>query len=416
MTKSSSRYYQSILQEHWALLFLAGAIFVPITIFLIFVSSEKPSPNLPSWSSTNSLVEITPFSILDDFNQDSLIAAVEGSISYYKRFSPDHSFRFGKDLVTAEHLCHSLEEFRDKVVELGPSQELSNYVISNYRFYKSSGSKILFTGYFEASLNGSLTRTDVFQYPLYKKPSDLAILETSDFPQLASVASSTTQIRVRVTEDNRILPYYSRKEIDTDNVLANRGLELVWTDSIVDAFFLQIQGSGVVTLPDASQLRLGYAEKNGHPYRPIGKLLIDQGLLTRENVSMQSIKKYLQSHPEGVDDVLNYNPSYVFFRETPHGPLGNIEVPLTPMRSIATDYRLFPKGSLAFVRTKIPEFDASNNIIAQHAIGRFVLNQDTGGAIRGPGRVDLFTGNGPTSELVAGHLNQSGELYFLVKR
>jgi len=211
-----------------------------------------------------------------------------------------------------------------------------------------------------------------------------------------------------------VVPYYERSAIDTEGVLEGRAEVLAWVEDPVDIFFLQIQGSGKVYLDNGEVINVGYQTTNGQPYRSIGKLLIDEEKISVEEMSMQKIREYLHNHPEEIDTVLNHNPSYVFFTIEPDGPLGNINVKLTPGRSIALDRRIFPKAALAFIQTEKPVIDSTGQIHSWLPFTRFALNQDTGGAIRGPGRADLFWGNGPYAEIAAGHLKHTGELYFLV--
>ena len=185
-------------------------------------------------------------------------------------------------------------------------------------------------------------------------------------------------------------------------------------DDRIDLFFLHIQGSGKLYMDNGDSLNVHYNSPNGRPYRSIGKLLIDSGAIAREEMSMQAIKKYLRENPDTVDDILNANPSYVFFNTEKEGPIGSIGVQLTPGRSIATDRRIFPKAALAFIQTRKPLVDGDGLISQWSRFNRFVVNQDTGGAIRGPGRADLFWGNGPYAELAAGYMQHPGMLYFLV--
>jgi membrane-bound lytic murein transglycosylase A len=215
-------------------------------------------------------------------------------------------------------------------------------------------------------------------------------------------------------EGRRLVPYWTRAEIDAGR-LDGRGLELAWARDPVDVFFLEIQGSGTLRLPDGREVRIGHAASNGRPYRAIGRLLIDEREMVPEAVSMQSLRAWLAAHPAERARVLHYNESYVFFRRLDGPPLGNLGVPVTPGRSIATDARLFPSGALAFIRAEQP-VRAPDGRIDWRPLARFVLNQDTGGAIRGPGRVDLFWGRGEQAELAAGLMKQPGQLYFLVPR
>ena len=215
-------------------------------------------------------------------------------------------------------------------------------------------------------------------------------------------------------EGRRLVPYWTRGEIE-EGRLTGRGLELAWARDPVDVFFMEIEGSGTLRLPDGRDVRVGYAAQNGRPYRSIGRLLIDEGRLAPEAVSAQAIRAWLAGHPEERARVLRHNASYVFFRRLDGAPLGSLGVPVTPERSIATDHRLFPLAALAFVRTERP-VQGPGGRIEWRPLRRFVLNQDTGGAIRGPGRLDLFWGRGPAAELAAGLTRHPGTLYFLVPK
>ncbi|HQM91525.1 MAG TPA: MltA domain-containing protein, partial [Syntrophales bacterium] len=215
-------------------------------------------------------------------------------------------------------------------------------------------------------------------------------------------------------ENGELVPYYSREEIDGAGALENRGLEIAWFADPVDIFFLHIQGSGMICPAGGSCFQVSYAQSNGRAYRSIGKLLIDSGKATRESLSMQGIRKTLRDNPDQLREILYYNESYVFFRTVGEGPVGSIGVALTGGRSIATDPAVFPRGALAFVKTRKPEIGPKGDIRSWVPFSRFVLNQDAGGAITGAGRVDLFCGRGREAEIAAGHLREEGELYFLV--
>jgi membrane-bound lytic murein transglycosylase A len=211
-----------------------------------------------------------------------------------------------------------------------------------------------------------------------------------------------------------VVPYYNRNEIANSKVLEGRARKLAWIKDPVDLFFLQIQGSGKIYLDNGNTINVHYNDTNGHPYRSIGKLLLDEGKISREEMSMQKIREYLHSHPEEAENILNYNPSYVFFKIEKDGPLGCLNVKLTPGRSIALDRRIFPLPALTFVETQKPLINAAGQIHAWTNFGRFVLSQDTGGAIRGPGRADLYWGSGSYAEIAAGHMQHPGRLYFLI--
>ena len=217
-------------------------------------------------------------------------------------------------------------------------------------------------------------------------------------------------------EGNKVVPYYSRRLIEEESVLAGKGLEMAWLKDPLDVAFLHIQGSGRLRLRDGNELLVHYRASNGRPYRSIGRYMIEKGFVKREEISMQAIRKYLTENPEVLDDVLNYNPSYVFFQQVENGPLGSIGVLLTPGRSIALDSRVFPRGALGFIVCEKPSLNEQREIVGWTKFSRFVVNQDTGGAIKGAGRADIFWGSGPYAELTAGHLRHEGDLYILIKK
>ncbi|MDB5407183.1 MAG: murein transglycosylase [Rhodospirillales bacterium] len=262
----------------------------------------------------------------------------------------------------------------------------------------------LFTGYYEAELHGSRLRDGKFTTPLLKRPPDLVMVELGLFRP----AWRGERIAGRV-EAGQLKPYASRAEIER-GALAQRKLELFWVDDPVDAFFLQIQGSGRVILTDGSVVQLGYDGQNGQAYVPIGRLLADRGLLPREDVSMQSIRAWLAGHPDDAAALMNENPSYVFFRELHgDGPLGAQGVVLTPGRSLAVDRSFLALGVPLWL-------DAADPAEARGRLRRLVIAQDTGGAIRGPVRGDVFWGYGAAAAARAGTMKDRGSYYMLLPR
>ena len=349
----------------------------------------------------------------DDMNDDGLEHSIAMSLSYLKKIPVERQFVFGEDRYTTAHLMRSLQFFLDYVQARPDAAEMKKFIRSNYLVYRSVGrddnGEVLFTGYYEPHLRGSRQRTEVYRYPIYAHPPDLIRIDLSRFKE--KYAGETIMARYA---DQQVMPYYDRSEIDSGGVLKGKADVLVWVADPVDVFFLQIQGSGKVYMGNGDVLNVHYHTSNGRPYRSIGKLLIDQQKISVDDMSMQKIREYLNTHPDEMEDVFNYNPSYVFFQIEPDGPLGNISVKLTPGRSIALDWRIFPKAALCFIETEKPVIDGGGQIQTWRRFSRFAMNQDTGGAIRGPGRADIFWGNGPYAEIAAGHLKHPGLLYFLV--
>jgi membrane-bound lytic murein transglycosylase A len=272
-----------------------------------------------------------------------------------------------------------------------------------YQVFNPDGSaQGLITGYYEPKLAGSRVKTKRFRYPLYAPPDDLLIIDLSEvYPQLKDL-----RLRGRL-QGKRIVPYYNRADIDAGRAQL-RGRELFWVDDAVELFFLQIQGSGRIELPDGALVKIGYAEQNGHPYISIGKKLVEMGELKIEEASMQGIKNWAERYPKKLDALLAQNPSYVFFRELPDGlsaPLGALGVPLTEGYSIAVDARTIPLGAPAFLATTFPN--------TAEPLNRLMLAQDTGGAIKGAVRADYFWGFGEQAGAQAGRMKQSGQLWVL---
>jgi len=267
------------------------------------------------------------------------------------------------------------------------------------------GQEGLVTGYYEPLLRGSRTPDARYRYPLHARPDDLVVVD------LATVYPELKNLRLRGRlEGNRVVPYFTRGDIDAGKA-PTRGLELAWVDDPIELFFLQVQGSGRLQLENGETMRIGYADQNGHPYRSIGRWLIDQGELTLDKASMQGIKDWARRNPQRLNELLAANPSYVFFRELANqtgGPLGSLGVPLTDERSIAVDPAAIPLGAPIWLATTQP--NASEPLI------RLTLAQDTGSAIRGNVRADFFWGFGEQAGRRAGAMKQKGRMWILLPK
>ncbi len=349
----------------------------------------------------------------DDMLYDGLEHSILKSIEYLKKISSDRPFKFGDDYFTASHMIRSFEYFLSFIQTKPSKKDLNYFIKSNYLVYQSTGrdgrEEVFFTGYYEPLFQGRLNQDAEYKIPILTIPDDLIKIDLSPF----SEKYKGEKITGRLT-DRTVVPYYDRREISHTEVLEGKSRQLAWLKDPVDLFFLQIQGSGRICLDNGDTINVHYHATNGQPYRSIGKLLIDTDKIPRSEMSMQKIREYLNDHPEEIEDVLNYNPSYVFFKIEEDGPLGCLNVKLTPGRSIALDKLIFPLPSLAFIETKKPLVNADGQIHEWTDFNRFVSSQDTGGAIRGPGRADLFWGNGKYARIAAGHMQHTGKLYFLV--
>lgn len=260
----------------------------------------------------------------------------------------------------------------------------------------------LITGYYQPVLKGAKTASERYPVPLYKVPADLITVNLSSlFPDL-----KYKRVRGRV-QGQTLIPYYSRAEIEQlqSPLLGN---ELLWVNDPVEAFFLQVQGSGIVELESGERIPVGYADQNGHPYQSIGKVLVERGELTASEASMQGIKTWGQQHPDQLQGLLNANPSYVFFKLLPtglSGPLGALGVPLTPARSIAVDPFYIPLGAPVYMATTYPYPDSDK------PLQQLMVAQDTGGAIKGGVRADIYWGDGEAAGKLAGSMRQQGQLW-----
>lgn len=351
----------------------------------------------------------------DDLFFDSLEQSILQSISYYNKMPSDKLFVFGNDSYDTVHMLKTLLAFQTFIQQNPERDDLNNYIRDNFTVYKSEGNKetgeVLFTGYYEPSLKGSLKKHGAYQYPVFAQPDDHVMINLRQFSDHKAFRRT---IVGRHTDENTVVPYYTRSEIGNGDILKDKAKILAYVDSAIDLFFLEIQGSGIIYLDDGSFIRVHYHTKNGHSYKSIGAYLIHNNSIPREEMSMQRIREYLEEHPEEITTIFNYNTSYVFFRLEDGGPYGCYNAVVTPERSIATDKRRFPACGLAFIKTQKPLINGDAEISSWVDFGRFVLNHDTGGAIKGGGRADIFKGNGEYAEIAAGHMKHTGDLYFLV--
>ena len=374
--------------------------YVPLVVLLVAESNVLGEP-----------VPTQAAAISDDLDRESLRVAIRHSVSYLERLPPDRVVGEQPRRFTAREILDTLLVF-EKLLDRWDCRECWTKEF-NERFElipsaeDAASLQVLFTGYYQPVIDGSMTPTADYRHPIYGKPADMITAE-----QVTLTPAATTEKVVGRLEGENFVPYYSRREIDDFGSLRGRGYEIAWVKDPIDLFFLHIQGSGILKLPDGRRVGVGYAAQNGLAYRSIGRLLIDDRKVPQEEMSMQRLRRYLGEHPEEMSEILAYNESYVFFRFV-EGPLGSLEVPVTAGRSIATDLWLFPKGALAFIETQEPVVDDAGRLVGWKPFSRIVLNQDAGGAIRGFQRVDLFFGTGEQAAAAAGYMNSRGKLFFV---
>jgi membrane-bound lytic murein transglycosylase A len=381
----------------------ASAILI-LTMSIVVGCSTAPKPEAPATTALQPVLLPAQFTDLPGWNDDPLNEVWPAFLQTCQALKARDNWRVACDQAQqlkspdpASLRAYFVQFFEVKRVQ-SPEGQTSGLV----------------TGYYEPLLRGQRQRVGRFQTALHAVPDDLLPLQLEQrFPELKH-----QRVRGRLSSNAQgratVIPYYTRAELLSGaGQTALQGKEIVWVDDPVEAFFLQVQGSGRVQLPDGSVLRLAYADTNGHIYRSIGRVLVDRGVMTLEQASMQSIKAWAQANPDKVDELLNSNPSYVFFREEalpdPRiGPRGSLGVPLTPRRSIAVDPRFIPLG--------VPVFLSTTHPLSQQPLRQLVMAQDTGGAIRGAVRADFFWGFGTEAGEQAGKMKQSGEMWVLLPK
>ncbi|WP_373035961.1 murein transglycosylase A [Sulfurimonas sp.] len=292
--------------------------------------------------------------------------------------------------------------YSELCLKANDTQDYKAFFEREFNVYKiasdDASSEGLLTGYYEPSLKGSLTKKEPYIYPVYGEPNDLVSVDLSSiYPDLKNY-----RLRGRI-EGKKLVPYFTREETKEEKLDAD---VICYTDSIIDLFFLEVQGSGRVNLDNGESIFIGYANQNGYKYSSIGKYLIEKGEIAKENISLQSIRAWFEEHPDRVDEVLNYNKSVVFFREKNHAASGSLGVILTPERSCAVDRNYIPLGSMLFLDAKINKKNVS----------RIVMAEDTGGAIKGSLRADMFFGSSPEAEATAGELKSPLNLWIFLPK
>ena len=344
----------------------------------------------------------------DDLDTASLTMAIDRSLHYYEGAGRDQTFRIVDRFVGASQMKETLIAFRGILQSNASVEQKKKRIAGEFMVLRASGEAgdgaILFTGYYEPLLEGSLIRTDKYKYPLYRPP-----------PDIVTEKISKNETRISRKENGQSVPYYTRREIDVDGVLRGKGLELIWVSDPVELNSLHIQGSGKIKLEDGTMLTVSYAQNNGRPFRSVTRVMMDQNRIDQSDTSYRNFKTWLKGKSDQeLYQILSYNERYIFFRFVDREPVGSIGEPVTPDRSIATDPDYFPQGALAFIRLRKPVLDDEGKVTGRVAFSRFVLNQDKGSAIKGPGRVDLFCGFGNKAQATAGSLKEKGELYFLL--
>ena len=374
--------------------------------------------DLESFSGPATLADLKGFA--DDLDRASLEKAIMNQLQAMFEQELSTPVRLGAFTLTRGRLVETLEAFLEILQRDLPFEEFNKKISEEFVLYrvgkgKGENKKMLFTGYYRPVIQASPVRTSLYRYPIYQMPEQgLRQVKYKNGIQLIGTHTGIKQIRESSSEK----PWrrFTREKIDREGALQGQGLEVAWLKDDLERFFLHIQGSGMLEFPDGSRQGVGYQGSNQYSYTGIGKLMIRDGVIDISQGSMQGIKKYFIDNPQDISKYLYQNKRYIFFTLSDDGPRGSGGGELVGGRSIATDKSIYPAGGLAFIRVKQPVLDENNKIVRWQPVSRFVVDQDTGSAIRGPGRADLFFGTGQKAGAKAGHYHERGEVYYLIKR
>ena len=355
----------------------------------------------------------TPEIFDDDLDQASLRKVILSQLETMEFTDPSKIERLGDLMVRHGWLKETLTSFLNLTNENLPPKEFSQRLREEfiiYRVGKGKYKQVLFTGYYAPMMEASRIRTKKYRYPIYRLP------EPSSRPQLIG-HSTNYKIHESSVPNAQTWRKYTRRQIDGERILAGRGLEIAWLENDVDRFFLHIQGSGQLQFRDGTSMGAHFAGVNDYQFGGLGKHMIKDGVIDLVQGSMQGIKKYFKEHPEDIQKYLFRNKRYVFFKLSSKGnPRGSGGGELLGGRSIATDKKVYPAGGLAFVKLRKPILNDKNEIVQWEKFSRFVVDQDTGDAIRGKGRADFYFGMGDRAGAKAGHFHEWGDVFYIVKR
>ncbi len=351
-------------------------------------------------------LELVPFGEIPDFDlpdaarRGEIVEAIGRSLNYLRK--PSAKASYPVQAFTHERTIRTLEALRDLLGSVEDQAALQQAILDRFDVFRSVGwngeGDVLFTGYYSPVFDASRTRAGPYQYPLYRRPPDLVI---EDGRPLG-----------RRRTDGTPEPYPTRRQIEEGRLLEGKGLELAWLRDPFEAYIVHVQGSAILRLSEGGELRVGYHGKTDRPYASVAEVLLRDGKITKKQRSLQGLRAHFRQHPEDLSS-LHLNESYVFFTESQGGPFGSLNERVSGYVSLALDRNVFPRGAPCFADTQIP-IDATGETL--RPFRQFMLNQDTGGAIRSAGRADIYTGIGEQAEAIAGQAQQVGRLYFLLLR
>ena len=386
-------------------------ILLPVFLFVVTFTFSCKTPtketkipyDRPLPPGASALRKITDPLEIPDFtlgclNLTNLREAIDHSRNYLRK--PSSRQFFPVSGITHSQALESLDAFAELLDSGLRGPQLNQAIRNRFDIYMSIGcddnGTVLFTGYYTPIFNGSLTRTEQFKYPLYEQPDDL-------------IKEPTGEIIGRKMPDGTFTPYPPRAVIEDSRML--RGKEIAWLSDPFEAYIAHVQGSAKLQLPDGKMTTIGYAANNGHEYESVAQALVKDGRISGDKISLSAMIDYFKRYKDQVAMYIRRNPRYVFFTKEGGPPLGCLNEPVTTFRSIATDKTIFPRASLTFITTTLPQ--AMGTTVVNQLYSGFALDQDAGGAIRAPGRCDVYMGVGDMAGKLAGQTYQEGRLYYL---
>ena len=393
------------------------------------LKAQPSAPGSPVELSTPA-VKAPPLRLLSEselpFFEDSfkskagLVKAAKKTLAYLEKRKGPRYIRIGERDYAPAALADSVTELLRILKSSATADELNARILESFDVFQSVGSdgagKVVFSSYYQPTLAASLKKSSNYPYPLYRRPSDMVEADLGAFDK----KFGDDVLIGRVDKDRRLVPYFARADIDIRKALKGKGLEIACLQNKFDALDLHIQGSGILRFPSGKEVLAKYAATNARPYNSVGMLLVKANVLGKDEVTHEKVRQYLRAHPEAEDWILAQNPRYTFFELAPlppdGEPFGTINESLVAARSIAIDPAVIPLGAVAYFETTSPQVDPDGRLLGQFPNSRFALCMDTGGAIKGPGRVDIYAGHGMQADTTAKNQWNEGRLYILVKK
>lgn len=355
-------------------------------------------------------------------SKKDLIRAANKGLAYFEHYNGPRTVRIADRVYGPALLADSLKELVKLAKSSMTAEDFNAKIRDAFDVFASAGSdgqgKVVFSSYYQPLVQASRTKTAKYAFPIYKRPSDMVEVDLPAFGVKPNGAGDA--LIGRVDKDKRVVPYFTRDQIDVHKALAGKHLELAWLKDKFEALDLHIQGSGILKFPDGKEMLARYAGTNARAYNAVGLMLVKSGVFTKEEINREKLRAYLREHPENVDWILSSNPRYTFFTLGPlpadGEPFGAADQSLVPSRSVAIDPTVFPLGALLFFTTTSPQVDKQGRLLGQFPNSRFAVALDAGGAIKGPGRVDIYVGHGKQADAMAPLQWADGKLYLLVKK